>query len=113
MGDETPAGDNADGCSPSGDWRKSSYSLSNGQCVEIACLASGSIGVRDSKAPAGAVLRFGPEAWGAFLKDSALHCPLLANLICREAAALRVPAAFLHIRIAAIPVESMSAFAPS
>ncbi len=43
--------------------------MSNGQCVETARLAGGRIGVRDSKAAAGAVLRFEPEAWGAFLAE--------------------------------------------
>jgi len=69
MCDTTPAGDNADECNPRGGWRKSSYSMSNGQCVETARLTDGRIGVRDSKAAAGAVLRFEPEAWGAFLAE--------------------------------------------
>ena len=67
MGDSTAAGGNADECNRGG-WRKSSYSLSNGQCVETARLVSGRIGVRDSIAPAGTVLRFAPEVWGAFLE---------------------------------------------
>jgi Domain of unknown function (DUF397) len=48
-------------------WRKSSYSMSNEHCVEAARLAGGRIGVRHSKAVAGPVLRFEPEAWVAFL----------------------------------------------
>ena len=68
MGDGPEAGGNADECNLGGGWRKSSYSMSNGQCVETARLVSGRIGVRDSMAPAGAVLRFAPEVWGTFLE---------------------------------------------
>lgn len=68
MGDRTPLGDNADECNPRG-WRKSSYSMSNGQCIETARLAGGGIGVRDSKAPEGLVLRFEPGTWVAFLEE--------------------------------------------
>jgi Domain of unknown function (DUF397) len=70
MGDRTPAGDNADECDPDRGWRKSSYSMSNGQCVEIARLASGQIAVRDSQATAeGLVLRFNPQTWAGFLAE--------------------------------------------
>jgi hypothetical protein len=68
MGDMTPLGSNEDECKPAGIWRKSSYSMSNGQCVEIASLGSGRIGVRDSQAveSAGPVLHFRYTAWSAF-----------------------------------------------
>jgi hypothetical protein len=70
MGDRTLLRDNADGRDPDEGWRKSSYSMSNGQCLEIAQLAGGRIGVRDSKAAAeGLVLRFEPQTWAAFLAD--------------------------------------------
>jgi hypothetical protein len=39
----------------------------NGECVEVAGLPDGVIGVRDSKDPSGPVLRFTPGAWLAFL----------------------------------------------
>lgn len=52
-----------------GGWRKSSFSMSAGQCVEVARLKDGRIGVRDSKAPSGPVLRFDRESWAAFLRD--------------------------------------------
>jgi hypothetical protein len=48
-------------------WIKSSYSFSNGNCVEVAHLPGGHVGVRDSKDPQGPVLRFTPEEWNAFI----------------------------------------------
>jgi hypothetical protein len=48
-------------------WRKSSKSGSSGQCVEVASLADGQIGVRDSKNPTGPVLVFTPGEWAAFI----------------------------------------------
>jgi hypothetical protein len=48
-------------------WIKSSLSFSNGNCVEVASLPQGEIGVRDSKDSEGPVLRFTPDEWRAFL----------------------------------------------
>jgi hypothetical protein len=48
-------------------WIKSSLSFSNSNCVEVASLPDGEIGVRDSKDPKGAVLRFTSDEWHAFL----------------------------------------------
>jgi Domain of unknown function (DUF397) len=48
-------------------WVKSSLSYANGDCVEVASLPDGSIGVRDSKDIAGPVLRFSPAEWQAFI----------------------------------------------
>jgi Domain of unknown function (DUF397) len=48
-------------------WIKSSLSFSNSNCVEVASLPDGVIGVRDSKDPEGSVLRFTPGEWHAFL----------------------------------------------
>jgi hypothetical protein len=48
------------------DWRKSSFSFSNGQCVEVGQDAA-AVGVRDSKdCEAGPVLTFPAGVWAAF-----------------------------------------------
>jgi Domain of unknown function (DUF397) len=52
---------------PASYWVKSSLSFSNGNCVEVASLADGEIGVRNSRDAEGAVLRFTPDEWHAFL----------------------------------------------
>lgn len=58
----------ADGSEKSGlGWIKSSLSFSNGNCVEVASLPEGEIGVRDSKDSEGPVLRFTSDEWRAFL----------------------------------------------
>lgn len=46
-------------------WRKSTAS-STGNCVEVAAVG-GSVLIRDSGSPGGAVLRLPPAAWSAFL----------------------------------------------
>ena len=48
-------------------WAKSSFSFSNGNCIEVAELPGGSVGVRDSRNPAGPVLRFTRDGWDTFL----------------------------------------------
>jgi Domain of unknown function (DUF397) len=48
-------------------WIKSSLSYANGNCVEVASLPGGEIGVRDSRDSSGPVLRFTSEEWHAFL----------------------------------------------
>jgi Domain of unknown function (DUF397) len=50
-------------------WRKATRSIGNGDCVEIAPV-SGTIAVRDSKDPAGPVLRYSADAWKAFLSEA-------------------------------------------
>ncbi|MCM6773934.1 DUF397 domain-containing protein [Nocardia sp. CDC159] len=47
-------------------WFKSSHSHGDGDCVEIAHLDGGMIGVRDSKNPAGPPLVFTPGEWDSF-----------------------------------------------
>jgi hypothetical protein len=51
-------------------WFKSSYSQNGGQCVEVATnlvTARGTVGVRDSKDPAGPALAFPADAFAAFI----------------------------------------------
>ena len=48
-------------------WVKSSLSFSNGNCVEVADLPEGGVGVRNSRDPRGPVLRFTPDEWDAFI----------------------------------------------
>lgn len=48
-------------------WRKASYSSSNGgTCVEVASNLPGIVAVRDSKDPEGPVLTFAPDDWQTF-----------------------------------------------
>jgi len=48
-------------------WIKSSLSFANGNCVEVADLTNGSIGVRNSRDTSGPVLRFTSDEWHAFI----------------------------------------------
>jgi hypothetical protein len=49
-------------------WRKSSYSASNGgACLEVADGQTAVVAVRDSKDPEGPVLAFAPDEWQAFI----------------------------------------------
>ena len=48
-------------------WQKSSLSISNGNCVEVAGLSDGEIGVRSSRDSQGPDLRFTMNAWHAIL----------------------------------------------
>ena len=53
-------------------WKKASKSGGNGgNCVEVARLDDGSVGIRDSKHPDGPVLRFSQVEWDAFLDGMA------------------------------------------
>ena len=57
----------AEGANSGAYWTKSSLSFSNGNCVEVASLAEGGVGVRNSRDAEGAVLQFTPDEWHAFL----------------------------------------------
>lgn len=48
-------------------WFKSSHSGGGNDCVEIAHLDGGMVGVRDSKNPGGGALVFSPSEWDAFV----------------------------------------------
>jgi hypothetical protein len=48
-------------------WVKSSFSFSNGNCIEVASLYGRAVGIRDSKDADGLILRFAPRDWRAFL----------------------------------------------
>ena len=47
-------------------WRTASYSVGNGECVEVA-LVDSSVAIRDSKKPDGAVLLYTSAQWQSFL----------------------------------------------
>jgi hypothetical protein len=47
-------------------WFKSSYSSADRDCVEVAFLREGSVGVRDSKDSAGPALVFTTGEWHSF-----------------------------------------------
>lgn len=48
------------------EWFKSSHSGGGQECVEVAHLDGGMVGVRDSKNPTGPALVFTPGEWTAF-----------------------------------------------
>ena len=63
---------------PAGGWRKSTYSGSGNNCVEVRTSHDSGIAVRDSKNPHGAVLTFTAGQWRAFsrtIKASAYGQP--------------------------------------
>lgn len=59
------------------DWRKSSFSWANGDCVEVASRSGGLVRVRDSRDASGAMLAFDRSQWNAFvgaLRDDVDDC---------------------------------------
>ncbi|WP_433682623.1 DUF397 domain-containing protein [Nocardia sp. CA-119907] len=48
-------------------WFKSTHSSGDSECVEVAFLDGGMVGIRDSKNPAGPALVFTPGEWNAFI----------------------------------------------
>lgn len=51
---------------PRGYWRRSSYSGTSGNCIEVAAPSHRTRAVRDSKDPTGPVLTFTTDQWSAF-----------------------------------------------
>ncbi|MFF2077186.1 DUF397 domain-containing protein [Kitasatospora sp. NPDC058162] len=49
------------------EWRKSSFSTDQGNCIEVADGVVGIVPVRDSKDPHGPALAFPADAWTAFV----------------------------------------------
>ena len=60
-------GSTPEGPGSGSNWVKSSLSFSNGNCVEVASLPGGGIGVRNSRDSEGPVLQFTPDEWHVFL----------------------------------------------
>ena len=48
-------------------WRKSSYSNTGANCVEVARTRSGKVAVRDSRNPGDRALSFSPAEWQTFV----------------------------------------------
>lgn len=59
-------------------WRKSSYSTSTGNCVEVAPAADGVV-IRHSKHPAAGTITSPYHAWTAFVRDASEDGPTSAN----------------------------------
>ncbi|MFD9421170.1 MULTISPECIES: DUF397 domain-containing protein [unclassified Streptomyces] len=51
------------------EWRASSYSGGQGNCLEVADNTPHLVPVRDSKRPTGPVIAFSPDAWRAFIAE--------------------------------------------
>jgi hypothetical protein len=49
-------------------WRKSSFSGTQGNCVEVAVNLPGVVAVRDSKRPGASVLIFSSTEWRGFVR---------------------------------------------
>jgi hypothetical protein len=51
------------------DWRRSTLSMANGDCIEVGNPTGGLIWVRDSKNHDGPVLGFGLPQWSSFMNS--------------------------------------------
>jgi hypothetical protein len=73
-------------------WVRSSLSFSNGNCVEVAELPGGSVAIRNSRHPEGAVLTFTQGEWEAFLGGARLgEFDRLGSEVCRREAGAAFP----------------------
>lgn len=52
------------------DWRKSSFSSVDQDCVEVAPTPGGGVAIRDSKVPHGPIMKFTKREWTAFLNGA-------------------------------------------
>jgi hypothetical protein len=73
------ADDNDKAAVSSEKWRKSSFSGSIGDCVEVS--STNRIKVRDSKAPSGLRLQFSPDAWTAFVGNLQNGCSVGGGIV--------------------------------
>jgi Domain of unknown function (DUF397) len=53
-------------------WRKSSYSVNHGACVEVGT-GTRVVLIRDSVDPTGPALRYSPQTWRAFVRAALGH----------------------------------------
>lgn len=49
-------------------WRKASYSIGNGECVEAAPIDAGGVAVRDSRNPGAGIVMNSVAEWETFLR---------------------------------------------
>jgi uncharacterized protein DUF397 len=72
---------------PDFEYRKSSYSDFDNECVEIATNIPTTVAIRDSKNPTSLCIRITPEAWSAFrirlLQAEPTGCPVTTALVLR------------------------------
>jgi hypothetical protein len=57
-------------------WRKATYSMGHGECVEVAS-PQGVIAVRDSKNPDGFVVKYSAVSWRSFIAKYQGRGPVL------------------------------------
>jgi len=60
---------NPDMGGPPAIWVKSSRSMTNGNCVEVARFPGKAVGIRDTKNRGGGMLRFTTAEWSAFVGE--------------------------------------------
>jgi hypothetical protein len=92
-------------------WRKSTRSMSNGACIEIA-LAASLVAVRDSKDPDGSILLYNMSEWRAFLdRAKAIELRSLSQIVLKLWRACRHGRHNFSFVIASVSAESHSSAA--